>query len=253
MKSVIDARVELVLLFEMILLFFMRLNLAILGGYFGLLLITIVILYGFPSIKTPFLGILPILILILLLTPIFNRSGRMIFGLGRFLRVTSGGLSDAIRYVLRLSGITFSVFLFYKTTEANDVLLAFQWFGLPFRISLTITISLQYIPGLIRAYGEIMDAHRLRVPSMESSKRRNNILDRFSGKRLKGMIPVLVALVVYAVKRIPTLAMALEMRGFGRGERRTSLLKLETGKKFLLDSLLGVILSAFLIIPIVVF
>ena len=143
--------------------------------------------------------------------------------------------------------------MFYKCVSIEEVLLALRWFGVPFKIALTMTISIQYIPGLLKAYNEIVDAHKLRIPNDMKFKKEVK-KERYSPlRKLKSLIPILVATMVYGVKRIPTLAMALELRGLGRKNKRTSFMELGTGKKFVINILVGCMVLFLLLFPVLIY
>ena len=125
------------------------------------------------------------------------------------------GLVETARLVIRFTGITAAFSLFFYTTGIDDLMLALQWFRIPYAATLLLTIAIRYIPHMISLYAAVTDAHKLR-------KNWNTVS---SGKSLKGRIknlfPVLVSVLIQSIKAIPTLAMSLELKGFGSRRPRS--------------------------------
>ncbi len=213
----IDPRAKMIFLVGFVTIFFLKLSLVLLFGYL-LVVILLLMSFGVKSVKVPLVGIWPLLFLIIVLTPLFNRSGKGLLVVSGIPIITLDGLVLALRLAIRFCGITLVVFLFYISTTQTDTILTLRWFGMPFRFALTITVSLRYIPYLTDVYNDIKSAHKLRGVFPGNGKKR--------GKRTR-IFPILVSLMIYAVKRIPTLAMSLECRGVGRKEKRSSYLELK--------------------------
>jgi energy-coupling factor transport system permease protein len=104
-------------------------------------------------------------------------------------------------------------FALLRSLRLEELVLALRWYGLPYPAALTVTITFRYIPFLAGTWHDARDAARLRG----------------SGG---GPGPVLAAVMVKAVRTIPTLAMALELRGLGRSGPRTSLVALGPTRRF---------------------
>jgi energy-coupling factor transport system permease protein len=171
----------------------------------------------------------PALFFIVLLTPPFVRGGTTLLTVAGFPLVTTGGVRAAIVYLSRLSGIAAVFFALLRTLRLEELVLALRWFGVPFPAALAVTVTFRYIPFLAGTWHEVKDAHRLR------------------GTRT-GPGPVLTAVMVKAVKTIPTLAMALESRGFGRTGHRTSLVALPPARRFALHAVAVAAASAFILL-----
>jgi energy-coupling factor transport system permease protein len=217
----LDPRPKLVLLILFIVIFFSESNLYLQAGFIGVLLISIGTNPGPSHILTPFRLIWPILLLTAVLTPPFNTTGEVLIAAGGRTILTDSGALAAARMILRFSGITSAFFLFFSTTQNNSLILALRSFGLPFGAALTVTIALRYIPDMFRVYNSITDAHKLRTAGTGSSRKKKGFR-----QRLSGLVPVLVSVLIQAVKGIPALSMALEVKGFGRANKRTTCIKL---------------------------
>jgi len=210
-----DCRLKLVLLPLLVVYFFLPQGLPISAGVTSLLLILILAVLGWKDLVLPLSMIGPLLILILLLTPLFHRTGTPLVTAGSFLLVTSDGLTEAFQYALRLTGISIIFFLFFRTTPMEDILLALSWYRLPYTVTLVISIALRYIPHIAGLYGKIKSAHALRCGIHDKTIRKRR------GFHPAALFPVLVSLMIQSVKTIPTLTMALELKGVGRDNRRT--------------------------------
>ena len=166
---------------------------------YGLLLVPVVaagfITCGFKPFLSVFKLILPLLILTALVTPFFS------------------GIHETVRIILRFIGITALFFLYFKTTDSDQFIQTLRFFGMPYRIALIISISISYIPLLLDTYHDADSAHKLRYTESCPAINRWNFIARF-----RAILPVLASVLIQAVKNIPTLAMALEIRGVGKAK-----------------------------------
>lgn len=166
---------------------------------YGLLLVPVVaagfITCGFKPFLSVFKLILPLLVLTALVTPFFS------------------GIHETVRIILRFIGITALFFLYFKTTDSDQFIQTLRFFGMPYRIALIISISISYIPLLLDTYHDADSAHKLRYTENCPSVSRWNFIARF-----RAILPVLASVLIQAVKNIPTLAMALEIRGVGKAK-----------------------------------
>ena len=235
----LDPRPKFLLLVSLVMIFLVEPSLPVLAGITVLILLLIGASLGLPKVVVPLKSILPILILTALLTPPFNTGGAAVLRIGEKVLISGQGLLLTGRLLLRFTGITAVFFLFFSTTPTGSFVLALQDFGLPYKAALTVTISLRYIPDMFNTYHRISDAHKLRSadastdrPSAETSaadakerdiRRKKRKSFRY---RLRKLFPVLISVLINAVKSIPALAMALDSKGFGRDNPRSSCRKL---------------------------
>ena len=87
-------------------------------------------------------------------------------------------------------------------------------------------MTLRTIPTLAATWRNVVDAHRLRRDGTRSKPR-----------LVQTYVPVLTSVLIESVKAIPLLAMALESRGFGRSNPRTSYAGLRQGMSLVPDAL----------------
>ena len=241
-----DPRAKLVVLLLLLVVFFLPLRVLALLGYLMFVALLCGVALGIRDLRSPVAGILPILVLVLLLTPPLTGGGRTLVSIGGVILVTTAGLQEAARLIVRFTGITIAFYLFFRTTEPEHIVLSFRWFGLPFAACLIVTITLRYIPYLAAVYGNVTDAHRLRRDSNAGSTG----LRVFA--RLRSLLPILTSVLIYAVKRIPVLSMTLESRGVGRAGLRTDYLQLARGRALAAHALAGLGVCIAIYLPLLI-
>jgi len=237
-----DPRPKLLSLVLFTIIFFLPFKPPVLACYCLALCICTGLSLGLRELALAVRSILPILILVILLTPPFTTTGEVLLRIGNRAFVTTGGLIETLRLVSRFVGVTLLFFLFFRTTETEEFVLALHWYGLPPQAALVITITVRYIPYLFSLYDQIKDAHRLRLPPQEEQ-------GRGIGVRLGNMIPILVSVVIQAIRSIPNLAMSLESRGIGRKNPRSSYLSLKASQSLPFAFLASSLIAAFLVVP----
>lgn len=240
----LDSRPKFIMLLSFVVLFLVESNIIVQAAMLSGLLLLIGVSLGFKRIFAPVKSILPIIILTALLTPPFNTGGNVLFSIGNRVLLSSQGLYLTAGLILRFTGITAAFYLFFSTTVTESFILALRAFGLPYRAALTVTISLRYIPDMFNTYRRISDAHKLRTAGIGNVSRKKGF--RY---RLNHLLPVLTSVLIQAVKSIPALAMALDSKGFGRTNPRTSCRKLPgwssiTGQLAACSALLVLLITA---------
>lgn len=190
-----DPRLKLILMLFYTAAFFCPVS----PARYGLLLIPVMaagfVTCGWKQFLQVFKLILPLLILTAILTPLFS------------------GLHETGRIMLRFIGITALFFLYFKTTDSDEFIQTLRFFGIPYRMALVISISISYIPLLLDTYHNTEAAHKLRYTENCPLVSRWNFIARF-----RAILPVLASVLIQAVKNIPILAMALEIRGVGKAK-----------------------------------
>lgn len=238
-----DPRIKTIVLLTIVILLFFPLSMTAMTTVLFLLVTSVIKSLGFSKLLHSLKMILPILIFITILTPPFFRGGDTILTIRNTIILTSIGIEQTLQLILRFSGITLSFYMFFSTTSINDFLLALQWFKLPYRAALTVTIALRYIPYMIIIYNNIKDAHKLRGNSYNEKKVWNKINNIF---------PTLVSVLIQSIKSIPALSMALELRGVGLEMRRSHYHVIESGK-IVLQIIISVVIVSLTILTIIFF
>jgi energy-coupling factor transport system permease protein len=249
----LDPRVKLVNLLTVAVLFFLPLQPLHLGAYLATLAVLVAMTLGLRELWRPVRTILPILVLVFLLTPPFHREGEPLLSVGGLPLFTSAGLREAVRLATRFTGVTVAFFTYLRSTDPEEVVLSLRWFGLPFGAALVISIALQYIPNFKVLYDQVQDAHRLRRPGSSEVMAGAARARRGVFRRLAGSIPVLTSVLILSVRRIPVLAMALETRGVGRSNRRSTYRALPSGRSLALSALAGAAVETLMILTALMF
>ena len=155
---------------------------------------------------------MPINVLIPLLFVLFYPEGPVLFQVW-FLKITPMALVRGLALAFRLDAIAFLVFSWMFTTDQTKIVRSFVKLGLPYNGGLVIAISLRYIPTFYGTYTTVAEAQQARA------------LDLSKGsflQRLRQYMPILVAMIISALRTADKLAKALESRALGfTGARRT--------------------------------
>jgi len=156
---------------------------------------------------------IPINILIPVLFVIFYPEGPVLFQF-LFLKITPLAAVRGLALVLRLDAIAFLVFSWIFTTDQTKIVRSFVKLGLPYNGGLVLALSLRYIPTFYGLYGTVSEAQKARA------------LDLGKGsfvQRLRQYLPILVAMIISALRTADKLGQALESRALGySGARRTT-------------------------------
>jgi len=163
-------------------------------------------------IGTLWRAILPFLILIAVLWPIFAREGTPLLQLGP-LRITGEGLIGGLATAMRFASISFSFIVWLATTDQRALVRSFVRLGMPFKLGMSLTIGLRFIPTFASLFQSVSEAQQSR----------GLVLEGRGLNRARAMIPILIASLVTALRMSEQLSWTLEARGFGAPTRRTTL------------------------------
>lgn len=145
--------------------------------------------------------------------------GGLIFGLFIFIMNVIFGtpLVSALAFTVRFFAIMSAFSFFFMTTSADDLGLALEQIHVPYSISFTFTTAVRLVPTMAIDAQTVVDAQRSRGLELD----KGNLV-----KRVRNYIPILIPLIISAIRRSVELAEALESRGFGATENRTSIVTL---------------------------
>ncbi len=119
---------------------------------------------------------------------------------------------------LRFLVLVESFSIFFLTTSPDHLSLALEQSHVPYEFCFAFTTAVRFVPVLAEEAQTIMDAQKARGLELE----RGNFL-----KRVRNYIPILIPLIVSAIRRSLELAEAMESRAWGATEKRTNLYKLK--------------------------
>jgi energy-coupling factor transport system permease protein len=143
----------------------------------------------------------------------------------------------AAAMTLRFVVLVESFSVFFLTTSPDLLGLALEQSRVPYEFSFAFTTAVRFVPVLAEEAQTIMDAQKARGLELE----KGNFM-----KRIRNYVPVLIPLIVSAIRRSLELAEAMESRAWGAAKKRTNLygLKLHRGDFALLALTVGVLVLA---------
>jgi len=121
---------------------------------------------------------------------------------------------QSIAFAMRFFAIMSAFSLFFMTTSADDLGLALEQIHAPYSIAFTFTTAVRLVPTMAVDAQTVVDAQRSRGLELD----KGNFI-----KRIRNYVPILIPLIISAIRRSVELAEALESRGFGASEKRTSI------------------------------
>ena len=133
---------------------------------------------------------------------------------------TAEGLVYGLSTAMRLDTFLAAGILFLTITRVEEVAYALGRLGLPYRVGFTLTLAFRLVPVFFDAALAVLQAERCR--GLELS--RGGLI-----RRLRRFVPVLVPVLIGALRRADRMAMALELRGFNSGRPRTTYLRARPG------------------------
>jgi energy-coupling factor transport system permease protein len=159
-------------------------------------------------------AMLPINFLIPPLWTVFYPEGQVLFELW-VIEFTPLALVRGLAVAARLDAIAFICFLWLFTTDQRSIVRSLVKIGMPFEWGLVLALSLRYLPTFYGLYNVVSEAQQARA--LDLSK--GNFL-----QKLKSYMPILVAMLISALRTADKLGKALESRALGvEGVQRTSL------------------------------
>ncbi len=146
----------------------------------------------------------------------------------------------ALAMMLRFVVLVESFSMFFLTTSPDHLGLALEQTRIPYEFCFAFTTAVRFVPVLAEEAQTIMDAQKARGLELE----KGNFL-----KRIKNYIPILIPLIISAIRRSLELAEAMESRAWGAIEKRTNLyvLKIRRADYFLVAiSILALSISLYI-------
>jgi len=146
-------------------------------------------------------------------------------------------LERSLAMTLRFFVLVESFSVFFLTTSPDHLGLALEQSHVPYEFCFAFTTAVRFVPVLAEEAQTIMDAQKARGLELE----RGNFL-----RRVRNYIPILIPLIVSAIRRSLELAEAMESRAWGASEKRTNLyvLKLKRADYFLAFGSVLMLISA---------
>lgn len=151
--------------------------------------------------------------------------------------VTAPSLENAVAMTLRFVVLVESFSVFFLTTSPDHLGLALEQTRVPYEFVFAFTTAVRFVPVLAEEAQTIMDAQKARGLELE----RGNFL-----KRIRNYIPILIPLIISAIRRSLELAEAMESRAWGAAKKRTNLyaLRMHKGDLALIAITAGILATA---------
>ena len=150
--------------------------------------------------------------------------------------VTPENVEKTVAITLRFVVLVESFSVFFLTTSPDHLGLALEQTHVPYEFVFAFTTAVRFVPVLAEEAQTIMDAQKARGLELE----RGNFL-----KKIRNYIPILIPLIVSAIRRSLELAEAMESRAWGATKNRTNLYVLRMHKgDFILIALTIALLAA---------
>ena len=141
--------------------------------------------------------------------------GTKFFGSGY--QLTAVDVESSAAMTLRFIVLVESFSVFFLTTSPDMLGLALEQSHVPYEFSFAFTTAVRFVPVLAEEAQTIMDAQKARGLELE----KGNFM-----KRIRNYVPVLIPLIVSAIRRSLELAEAMESRAWGATKKRTNLYEL---------------------------
>lgn len=138
-------------------------------------------------------------------TELFHIAGRYI--------VTREQLWYHLNLVLKYLAQIPVLLLFVTTTNPSEFAASLNRIGVNYKVAYSVSLALRYIPDIQREYHDISLSQQAR--GIEMSKKESLV------KRLKAASAILIPLILSSMDRIEVISNAMELRGFGKGKKRT--------------------------------
>jgi energy-coupling factor transport system permease protein len=148
--------------------------------------------------------------------------------------LTAVALETSAAMALRFLVLVASFSVFFLTTSPDHLGLALEQSRVPYEFAFAFTTAVRFVPVLAEEAQTIMDAQKARGLELE----KGSFL-----KRIKNYVPVLIPLIVSAIRRSLELAEAMESRAWGATKKRTNLyaLKFHKGDFLLFAITIGIL------------
>jgi len=132
--------------------------------------------------------------------------------------LTAVAVETAVAMTLRFVVLVESFSVFFLTTSPDHLGLALEQSRVPYEFAFAFTTAVRFVPVLAEEAQTIMDAQKARGLELE----KGGFL-----KRIRNYVPILIPLIVSAIRRSLELAEAMESRAWGATKKRTNLYSLK--------------------------
>ena len=245
----LDPRIKILLLIYQIVFIFLSHNLyslfvSFLFSFLVIFLTKVPIRMYLKNLK----AILPIIIFTAVINLFYGNEGKVLLSFWK-LKITTGGIYNSVFLSTRIFLLIVASAVLTYTTTPNDLTDAIERLLSPLRfiglrnavhtLAMMMTIALRFIPTLVEETGRIMNAQKARGADFENGKLKDKI---------NALVPILIPLLISAVRRAYELAEAMECRCYNGAEGRQRMKQFHLRAKDLTATLISIVFSALIII-----
>ncbi|MBS4204851.1 energy-coupling factor transporter transmembrane component T family protein [Lederbergia citrea] len=148
------------------------------------------------------------------------QEGVKIYGTSHVLFEIAGRYNVTLEQLFYQFNITIKYFtiipaaiLFIVTTHPSEFAASLNRIGVSYKISYSVALALRYIPDIQRDFRNIAISQQARGIDMSNKEK--------LPKRLKNAASIIVPLILSSLDRIEIISNAMELRGFGKNQKRT--------------------------------
>ena len=124
--------------------------------------------------------------------------------------------------------------LFVSTTNPSELAASLNSIGIPYKVAYIVALALRYIPDIQNDYHDISQAQQARGIELGKGVK--------LGKRLKNVVNILFPLILTSVQRIDLVSNAMDLRCFGKSNKRTWYMKKKFSKLDYIALTIGIVL-----------
>ena len=143
---------------------------------------------------------------------IYGSSTELFTIYGRY-NITAEQLFYHFNVTLKYIVVTPAALLFIITTHPSEFAASLNKIGVHYKISIAVSLALRYLPDIQRDFRTISQVQQAR--GVDFSKNEKLI------KRLKNVSSIIMPLIFSSLDRIETISQAMELRSFGKHNKRT--------------------------------
>ncbi len=152
---------------------------------------------------TIFIAFLYIFVLLYTLIPLAMRG-----------ELSTKTLVDMAIGFARFVALSIPFILVFTSTRASSYVRLFQWFGVPYRYTYVLPLSIRFLAVLLHDLQQIYDIQRVRGLDLG----RGSLI-----QRAKALLHIIVPLTMVSLDRVDDTCLSMEIRGFGKFSKRTFL------------------------------
>lgn len=180
----------------------------------GLLISNILIAYAgkiLAQAKGTFKALFILGLFLMLFQLLFTNTGRVYFYILPGVPITDDGVSFSLLLMLKMMAALSPLSLMLMLTPMNELLTAMvDKLKVPYQYAFVVITALRFIPTFSHEMDQIMQAQMSRGHATDTKN---------PFKKIGMVLPMCIPLLISSVRKIETMAISIETRGFGTGPR----------------------------------